>query len=70
MIVILTGVCALRLISADYEFWSDSLFFGSGLFLYIAYTSEEITHHDLVGPVPVFIIGKMCCYSTGRLYIL
>lgn len=28
MTVVLTVVSALRLLGADYEFWSDSLFFG------------------------------------------
>lgn len=43
--------------------------FGQSIFLYIAYKSE-ITHHDPAGAVPVFIIGKMGCDSTLRLYIL
>lgn len=44
-------------------------FFLPDLFLYIAY-KPEITHSDAVGAVPVFIIGKMGCDSTVRLYIL
>lgn len=62
MTLVLTNVCGLRL--RHKRFWFFCL-----ISLYVVYRSE-VTHHDTVGSIPVFIIEKMGCYSNMRLYIL